>query len=97
MDTTAMELLARDDVCEGITNVSGDKGIPIYRYGNYVIHIDAIDGLAIEIQLHVHLWDLYVALTLIPRIYWRVQKSHLHIAVTEDTDIIDMEDSNPLN
>ena len=50
-------LLAREDVCEGIAKVSGDKGIPIYRYSGYVIHIDAIDGLEIEIQLNVHLWD----------------------------------------
>ena len=40
-----------------MAKISRDKGIPIYRYSGYVIHIDAIDGLEIEIQLNVHLWD----------------------------------------
>ena len=59
-----------------------------------------IEGLWIEIQLHVHLWDFYAALTLISPTYWRVQKYLLHIAyivVSEDIDFIDVENSNPLD
>ena len=59
-----------------------------------------IEGLWIEIQFHVHLWDFYAALTLISPTYWRVQKYLLHIAyivVSEDIDFIAVENSNPLD
>ena len=69
------------------------------RYSGYVIHIDVIEGLWIEILLHVYLWDFYAALSLISHTYWRVQNllCILYIVISEDIDIMDVENSNPLD
>ena len=81
MGTTSIDLFAYNNKCEGFATTSGEERHSKLEVCSYGIHIDAFDGLGIEIQLHVHLPDFIAALPLISSPNLTVPKSHLHIAV----------------